>query len=60
MVTSKRALRGSIFCLLGFAALAGAFGLGTVLGQQQMPPTKATTLMNQGNYSPPCGGVTRV
>ena len=55
MVTSKRALRGSIFCLLGFAALAGAVGLGTVLApvvapvlaQQQMPSTKNTTLMNR-------------
>jgi quercetin dioxygenase-like cupin family protein len=55
MVTSKRALRGSILCLLGLAALAGAVGLGTVLApvltpvlaQQQMPATKAATLMNQ-------------
>jgi quercetin dioxygenase-like cupin family protein len=55
MITSKRALRGSIFCLLGFAALAGAVGLGTVLApvvapvlaQQQMPSTKNTTLMNR-------------
>jgi quercetin dioxygenase-like cupin family protein len=55
MITSKRALRGSIFCLLGFAALAGAVGLGTVLApvvapvlaRQQMPSTKNTTLMNR-------------
>jgi quercetin dioxygenase-like cupin family protein len=55
MITSKRALRGSILCLLGFATFAGAVGLGTVLApvvapvlaQQQMPSTKNTTLMNR-------------
>ena len=34
-------------CVLGFAALAAAFGLGTVVAQQPMPPTKVTPLMKQ-------------
>jgi len=34
-------------CALGFAALAAAFGLGTVVAQQPMPPTKVTPLMKQ-------------
>ena len=33
--------------LVGFAALAGAFGLGTLYAQQPMPPTKVTALMTQ-------------
>jgi quercetin dioxygenase-like cupin family protein len=34
-------------CALGLAALAAAFGLGTVVAQQPMPPTKVTPLMKQ-------------
>jgi quercetin dioxygenase-like cupin family protein len=33
--------------LVGFATLAGAFGLGTLYAQQPMPPTKVTALMTQ-------------
>ena len=33
--------------LVGFAALAGAFGLGTLYAQQRTPPTKVTALMTQ-------------
>lgn len=35
------------FALLGFAALAAAFQLGTVAAQQQSPATKVTQLMKQ-------------
>jgi len=44
MQVSKRSLAQ---CALGFAALAAAFGLGTVVAQQPMPPTKVTPLMKQ-------------
>src|SRR5262249_25417458 len=33
--------------LLGLAALGAAFGLGTVVAQQPMPPTKVSQLMKQ-------------
>jgi quercetin dioxygenase-like cupin family protein len=44
MQVSKRRLTQ---CALGFAGLAAAFGLGTVVAQQPMPPTKVTPLMKQ-------------
>ena len=44
MQLSKRSLTQ---CFLGFGALAAAFGLGTVVAQQPMPPTKVTPLMKQ-------------
>jgi len=44
MQLSKRSLTQ---CVLGFGALAAAFGLGTVVAQQPMPPTKVTPLMKQ-------------
>jgi quercetin dioxygenase-like cupin family protein len=34
-------------CALALVALGGAFGLGTVLAQQPMPPSKVTALMKQ-------------
>jgi quercetin dioxygenase-like cupin family protein len=39
-------VRAAIACV-AVAALAGAFGLGTVVAQQQMPPTKVSQLMKQ-------------
>lgn len=42
-----RTFTGPIRGLLGLAALAGMFGLGTVVAQQQMPATKVTALMKQ-------------
>ena len=44
MQLSKRSLTQYV---LGFGALAAAFGLGTVVAQQPMPPTKVTPLMKQ-------------
>jgi quercetin dioxygenase-like cupin family protein len=39
--------RRAAFTLLGFAALAAAFHLGTVAAQQQPPATKVSQLMKQ-------------
>jgi quercetin dioxygenase-like cupin family protein len=47
MFPSTRTLCRSAVALLGFAALAAAFGLGTVVAQQPMPPTKVSQLMKQ-------------
>ena len=44
MYASKRSLTQ---CALGLVALGAAFGLGTVVAQQAMPPTKVTPLMKQ-------------
>lgn len=43
----SRHLARTAFALLGVAALAGAFTLGTVVAQQPMPPTKVGQLMKQ-------------
>jgi quercetin dioxygenase-like cupin family protein len=45
-ITRPTLVRSGIACL-AVAALAGAFGLGTVVAQQQMPPTKVSQLMKQ-------------
>src|ERR1700730_18129228 len=47
MYPTKHHLTRSAIALLGLAALAGAFGLGTVVAQQPMPPTKVSQLMKQ-------------
>jgi quercetin dioxygenase-like cupin family protein len=47
MYPTKHHLTRSAIGLLGLAALAGAFGLGTVVAQQPMPPTKVSQLMKQ-------------
>jgi quercetin dioxygenase-like cupin family protein len=47
MFPSTRTITRSAFSLLGLAALAGAFGLGTVVAQSQLAPTKVTQLMKQ-------------
>jgi quercetin dioxygenase-like cupin family protein len=47
MFPSTRTLTRSAFSLLGLAALAGAFGLGSVVAQSQLAPTKVTQLMKQ-------------
>ncbi len=47
MLVSTRTLKRSIAGIAGLAALAATFSLGTVLAQQQMPPTKVTALMKQ-------------
>jgi len=47
MLMSGRTLIRSGSALLGLAALAAAFGLGTVVAQQQAPATKVTQLMKQ-------------
>ncbi len=47
MVCSSRLLTRSLFTVAGIAALVGAFGLGVVVAQQPMPPTKATQVMKQ-------------
>jgi quercetin dioxygenase-like cupin family protein len=44
---SMKSKRSLAQCALAFAALAAAFGLGTVVAQQPMPPTKVTPLMKQ-------------
>jgi quercetin dioxygenase-like cupin family protein len=46
MLPSNRTLARSAFAVLGLAALAAAFGLGTVVAQQS-PATKVTSLMKQ-------------
>jgi quercetin dioxygenase-like cupin family protein len=47
MSIGKRYVTRSAAGLCGAAALAAAFGLGTVVAQQPMPPTKVTQLMTQ-------------
>ena len=47
MSLSHRTIVRSLSALLGFAALAGAFGLGAVVAQQQTPATKVTQLMQR-------------
>ena len=47
MFSSRRTHGRLVACLLGIAAVAGSFGLGTVVAQQQMPATKVTALMKQ-------------
>jgi len=47
MFMTKQNLTRSAAALCGLGALAAAFGLGTVLAQQPMPPTKVTQLMKQ-------------
>ena len=47
MLMSGHTLIRSGSALLGLAALAAAFGLGTVVAQQQAPATKVTQLMKQ-------------
>jgi quercetin dioxygenase-like cupin family protein len=44
--TRQNLIRASA-AFLGLAALGAAFGLGTVVAQQPMPPTKVTQLMKQ-------------
>jgi quercetin dioxygenase-like cupin family protein len=41
----RRSLIRSALAAAGLAALAGAFGLGTLYAQQPVPPTKVTALM---------------
>jgi quercetin dioxygenase-like cupin family protein len=45
-ITRPTLVRAAVMCV-AVAALAGAFGLGTVVAQQQMPPTKVSQLMKQ-------------
>jgi len=45
MFLSTRTLYRSAIALLGLAALAAAFGFGTVVAQQQTAATKVTSLM---------------
>jgi quercetin dioxygenase-like cupin family protein len=47
MLLSKRTLYRSAIALLGLAALAAAFGFGTVVAQQQTAATKVTSLMTK-------------
>jgi quercetin dioxygenase-like cupin family protein len=47
MFQSTLGLHRSAVGVLGFAALAGAFGLGGVVAQQQTPATKVTPLIKQ-------------
>jgi quercetin dioxygenase-like cupin family protein len=47
MYLTKQNLIRATVALLGFAALGAAFSLGTVVAQQQMPPTKVSQLMKQ-------------
>src|ERR1700730_13443458 len=47
MFPSTRTITRSAFSLLGLAALAGPCGLGTVVAQSQLAPTKVTALMKQ-------------
>jgi quercetin dioxygenase-like cupin family protein len=44
---SRRRIYRSAVGVLGLATVAGAFGLGVVVAQQQMPATKVTPLMSQ-------------
>jgi quercetin dioxygenase-like cupin family protein len=47
MYLTRQNLIRTTTALLGLAALGAAFGLGTVVAQQPMPPTKVTQLMKQ-------------
>jgi quercetin dioxygenase-like cupin family protein len=47
MYLTRQNLIRTTAALLGLAALGAAFGLGTVVAQQPMPPTKVTQLMKQ-------------
>jgi quercetin dioxygenase-like cupin family protein len=47
MLTTRPTLVRTAIACLAVAALAGAFGLGAVVAQQQMPPTKVSQLMKQ-------------
>jgi quercetin dioxygenase-like cupin family protein len=47
MFITRQTLARSALAVLALAALAGAFDLGTVVAQQQMPPTKVSQLMKQ-------------
>jgi quercetin dioxygenase-like cupin family protein len=47
MFLSARTLTRSAFASLGLAALAAAFGFGTVVAQQQTAATKVTSLMTK-------------
>ena len=47
MYLTRQNLIRTAAVLLGLAALGAAFGLGTVVAQQPMPPTKVTQLMKQ-------------
>ena len=47
MYLTRENLIRTIAALLGLATLGAAFGLGTVVAQQPMPPTKVTQLMKQ-------------
>jgi quercetin dioxygenase-like cupin family protein len=57
MHVSKRNLT---HCALALVALGGAFGLGTVLAQQPMPPSKVTALMKQAIAEYPGHEVTMI
>ena len=47
MYLTRQNLIRTTAALLGVAALGAAFGLGTVVAQQPMPPTKVSQLMKQ-------------
>ncbi len=47
MYLTRQNLIRTAASLLGLAALGAAFGLGTVVAQQPMPPTKVSQLMKQ-------------
>jgi quercetin dioxygenase-like cupin family protein len=47
MFQSIGKLHRSVVRVLALAALAGAFGIGTLVAQQQAPATKVTALMKQ-------------
>jgi quercetin dioxygenase-like cupin family protein len=47
LLQSTRRIYRSAVGVLGLAMLAGTFGLGVVVAQQQMPATKVTSLMRQ-------------
>ena len=47
MFIGRQTLARSGIAFIALAALACAFGLGTVVAQQQMPPTKVSQLMKQ-------------
>jgi quercetin dioxygenase-like cupin family protein len=47
LLQSTRRIYRSAVGVLGLTMVAGAFGLGVVVAQQQMPATKVTSLMRQ-------------
>ena len=47
MFCPVRMLTRLLFAVAGMTALTAAFGLGVVVAQQPLPPTKATQLMKQ-------------